>query len=60
LNPASTNGALTLDAEALYRELLRGVQQLRQGDTRLVGVTPAAPGWPSACRPTWACRASPA
>jgi pyrimidine operon attenuation protein/uracil phosphoribosyltransferase len=30
---------LTLDAEALYRELLRGVQQLRQPDTRLVGVT---------------------
>ena len=25
--------------EALYRELLRGVQQLRQPDTRLVGVT---------------------
>jgi pyrimidine operon attenuation protein/uracil phosphoribosyltransferase len=39
LNPAPSNGALTLDAEALYRELLRGVQQLRQGDTRLVGVT---------------------
>ena len=39
MNSASTNGALTLDAEALYRELLRGVQQLRQGDTRLVGVT---------------------
>jgi len=39
LNPASTNGALTLDAEALYRELLRGVQQLRRPDTRLVGVT---------------------
>ena len=32
-------GALTLDAEALYRELARGVQQLRQPDTRLVGVT---------------------
>jgi pyrimidine operon attenuation protein/uracil phosphoribosyltransferase len=35
--PAS--GALFLDAEALYRELLRGVQNLRQADTRLVGVT---------------------
>jgi pyrimidine operon attenuation protein/uracil phosphoribosyltransferase len=39
LNPASSSGALTLDAEALYRELLRGVQQLRQPGTRLVGVT---------------------
>jgi pyrimidine operon attenuation protein/uracil phosphoribosyltransferase len=39
LKPASSNGALTLDAEALYRELLRGVQQLRQPATRLVGVT---------------------
>jgi pyrimidine operon attenuation protein / uracil phosphoribosyltransferase len=39
LNPAPSNGALTLDAEALYRELLRGVQKLRRPDTRLVGVT---------------------
>jgi pyrimidine operon attenuation protein/uracil phosphoribosyltransferase len=39
LNPASSHGALTLDAEALYRELLRGVRQLREPDTRLVGVT---------------------
>jgi pyrimidine operon attenuation protein/uracil phosphoribosyltransferase len=39
LNPAPSNGALTLDAEALYRELLRGVQQLRRPDTRLVGIT---------------------
>lgn len=30
---------LTLDAEALYRELLRGVQGLCRPDTRLVGVT---------------------
>jgi pyrimidine operon attenuation protein/uracil phosphoribosyltransferase len=30
---------LVLDAEALYRELLRGVQQLRTADTRLVGIT---------------------
>lgn len=30
---------LTLDAEALYRELQRGVQALRQADTRLVGIT---------------------
>jgi pyrimidine operon attenuation protein/uracil phosphoribosyltransferase len=29
---------LTLDAEALYRELVRGVQQLGAGDARLVGV----------------------
>ena len=37
--PSSSNGALTLDAEALSRELLRGVRNLRQPDTRLVGVT---------------------
>jgi pyrimidine operon attenuation protein/uracil phosphoribosyltransferase len=30
---------LVLDAEALYRELLRGVQPLRTADTRLVGIT---------------------
>jgi len=30
---------LTLDAEALYRELLRGVQALCTSGTRLVGVT---------------------
>jgi pyrimidine operon attenuation protein/uracil phosphoribosyltransferase len=36
---APSVGALFLDAEALYRELLRGVQQLRTPDTRLVGIT---------------------
>ncbi|HSI55627.1 MAG: bifunctional pyr operon transcriptional regulator/uracil phosphoribosyltransferase PyrR [Ramlibacter sp.] len=30
---------LALDAEALYRELLRGVTQMREGDARLVGIT---------------------
>lgn len=30
---------LTLDAEALYRELLRGVRQLGTAQTRLVGIT---------------------
>jgi pyrimidine operon attenuation protein/uracil phosphoribosyltransferase len=30
---------LTLDAEALYRELVRGVQQLGAGDAKLVGIT---------------------
>jgi pyrimidine operon attenuation protein / uracil phosphoribosyltransferase len=30
---------LALDAEALYRELLRGVQQLCKLETRLVGIT---------------------
>ncbi|HET6827099.1 MAG TPA: bifunctional pyr operon transcriptional regulator/uracil phosphoribosyltransferase PyrR [Ramlibacter sp.] len=30
---------LALDAEALYRELLRGVQQLRAPQGRLVGIT---------------------
>src|SRR4051812_734756 len=31
--------SLMLDAEALCRELLRGVQQLATPDTRLVGIT---------------------
>jgi pyrimidine operon attenuation protein/uracil phosphoribosyltransferase len=30
---------LALDAEALYRELLRGVQMICRADTRLVGIT---------------------
>jgi pyrimidine operon attenuation protein / uracil phosphoribosyltransferase len=30
---------LALDAEALYRELLRGVSSLRTADARLVGIT---------------------
>ena len=30
---------LALDAEALYKELLRGVRSLCQADTRLVGIT---------------------
>ena len=34
-----TPGHLVLDAEALYRELLRGVGQLCSTDTRLVGIT---------------------
>ena len=40
MNPASNvPGALTLDAEGLYRELLRGVQGLMRPGTRLVGIT---------------------
>ena len=40
MNPApATSGALFLDAEGLYRELLHGVQRLLQPDTRLVGIT---------------------
>jgi pyrimidine operon attenuation protein/uracil phosphoribosyltransferase len=43
LNPATgpgvASGAPTLDAEALYRELVRGVTGLRQPHTRLVGIT---------------------
>ena len=31
--------SLTLDAEALYRELLRGVKALRTPEARLVGIT---------------------
>jgi len=34
-----SNGALMLDAEALYREFKRGVQQLQTSQTRLVGIT---------------------
>ena len=30
---------LTLDAEALYKELLRGVRSLSRAETRLVGIT---------------------
>ncbi len=37
--PAGAPGVLMLDAEALYRELLRGVRALMTADTRLVGVT---------------------
>ena len=40
----ATTGALFLDAEALYRELLRGVQQLRGDGGRLVGITSGG-GW---------------
>ena len=39
MNPAPSTGALTLDAEALYRELVRGVKQLMRQDSRLVGIT---------------------
>lgn len=39
MNPNAPDGALTLDAEALYRELLRGVRALRTPETRLVGIT---------------------
>ena len=33
------DGSLHLDAEALYRELLRGVRQICSASTRLVGIT---------------------
>lgn len=33
------SGALFLDAEALYKELLRGVQMVRHPDSKLVGIT---------------------
>lgn len=39
LQAATSVGALHLDAEALYRELLRGVKGLCNPQTRLVGVT---------------------
>jgi pyrimidine operon attenuation protein / uracil phosphoribosyltransferase len=37
--PAAPAGALLLDAEALYRELQRGVDPLRTPQSRLVGIT---------------------
>ncbi len=39
LREGKSMGALMLDAEALYAELLRGVQLISHADTRLVGVT---------------------
>ena len=39
MTPPAQSGALFLDAEALYRELVRGVQSLRGAETKLVGVT---------------------
>ena len=46
-------GSLVLDAEALYRELLRGVRSLMLGLKRAWPASPpAAPGWPSACTRT--------
>jgi pyrimidine operon attenuation protein/uracil phosphoribosyltransferase len=36
---SNSNGALTLDAEALYRELVHGVRALLRPDSRLVGIT---------------------
>ena len=40
MNPSPVpSGALFLDAEGLYRELLHGVQRLLQPDTQLVGIT---------------------
>jgi pyrimidine operon attenuation protein / uracil phosphoribosyltransferase len=39
-NPhTNPSGALFLDAEALYQELLRGVRALMQADSQLVGIT---------------------
>ncbi len=38
VSPPGAQGSLVLDAEALYRELLRGVRSLRDADTRLAGI----------------------
>ena len=38
LSPTGLQGSLVLDAEALYRELLRGVRMLREPATRLAGI----------------------
>ena len=37
-SPSGAQGSLVLDAEALYRELLRGVRSLREPATRLAGI----------------------
>ena len=36
--PPGAQGSLVLDAEALYRELLRGVRSLREPHTQLAGI----------------------
>jgi pyrimidine operon attenuation protein/uracil phosphoribosyltransferase len=41
---AGSVGALSLDAQALYAELLRGVRALRTADTQLVGIVSGG-GW---------------
>ena len=42
--PGAAGGSLTLDAEALYRELLRGVRALLGSQTRLAGI-PSGGAW---------------
>ena len=37
-SPAGQAGSLVLDAEALYRELLRGVRSMLTPTTRLAGI----------------------
>ena len=39
ISPKAAAGALMLDAEAVYRELLRGVRSLMTPGTQLVGIT---------------------
>lgn len=39
MSTSTGEGALLLDAEALYRELLRGIRLMASANTRLVGVT---------------------
>jgi len=38
VSPSGAQGSLVLDAEALYRELLRGVRSLREPHTQLAGI----------------------
>ena len=38
VSPPGAQGSLVLDAEALYRELLRGVRSLREPHTQLAGI----------------------
>ena len=58
-SPAGQAGSLVLDAEALYRELLRGVRSMLTPTTRRRALPRAVPGWPSACKKTWAWKAPP-
>ena len=39
-----------LDAEALYRELLRGVRSMLTPPRALAGIASGGAGWPSACK----------
>jgi pyrimidine operon attenuation protein/uracil phosphoribosyltransferase len=53
-------GGLVLDAEALYRELLRGVRSCCTPTTRLVGIASGGAWLAERLQPTWAWPGPPA